>query len=394
VYAESVAGGFLLATEATFDITDEIALNVEDRFENDISSFIQTIDDSTSDIKGYLKITDESDANNFVIFAIIGEHFVHTNHFHIPVAYVSGATVPFADNTNIVVSFTVTGDRGDQGPTGPTGAQGPTGSTGDTGPTGATGPDGKFFASETAPSVGAGSEGVTWYNTLTGQMLVYYDGFWVESHGALVGEAGPTGPTGVGATGPTGPTGPSGGPTGPQGETGPTGPTGPTGAQGITGPTGAASTAVGPTGPTGAVGDTGPTGPTGASGTISVTSPITNSGTSTAAALGFDQTAISINASQVVTTATAKVTDYVLQPSDANTYIRSTGDAITVTVADVLDSGESVTFIQAGTGQITFEGSGVTLNSVDGKLSTNTQFSAATVAKVGGLYYLIGDLVA
>jgi hypothetical protein len=114
------------------------------------------------------------------------------------------------------------------------------------------------------------------------------------------------------------------------------------------------------------VGDTGPTGPTGASGTISVTSPITNSGTSTAAALGFDQTAISINASQVVTTATAKVTDYVLQPSDANTYIRSTGDAITVTVADVLDSGESVTFIQAGTGQITFEGSGVTLNSVDG----------------------------
>jgi hypothetical protein len=81
-----------------------------------------------------------------------------------------------------------------------------------------------------------------------------------------------------------------------------------------------------------------------------------------------------------------------LQPSDANTYIRSTGDAITVTVADVLDSGESVTFIQAGTGQITFEGSGVTLNSVGGKLKTNTQFSAATIAKVGGAYYLVGDL--
>jgi hypothetical protein len=446
VYAESVAGGFLLATEATFDITDEIALNNEDRFENDISSFIQTIDDSTSDIKGYLKITDESDANNFVIFAIIGEHFTHIDHFHIPVAYVSGTTVPFADNTNIVVSFTVTGDRGDQGPTGPTGATGPQGQdafawdptrvdpngytvgeivffegdyyicllnndaieptaegalglywdsytfVGPTGASGPTGPRGRFTASESAPA--SPSEGDAWYNSVTGQMLVYYDGFWIESHGSLVGEIGPTGPTGAGATGPTGPTGPSGGPTGPQGETGPTGPTGPTGAQGITGPTGAASTVTGPTGATGPTGDLGPTGPTGASGTISVTSPITNSGTSTAAALGFDQTAISINASQVVTTATAKVTDYVLQPSDANTYIRSTGDAITVTVADVLDSGESVTFIQAGTGQITFEGSGVTLNSVDGKLSTNTQFSAATVAKVGGLYYLIGDLVA
>ena len=46
----------------------------------------------------------------------------------------------------------------------------------------------------------------------------------------------------------------------------------------------------GPTGPTGA---TGPTGPTGASGVIAVTSPITNSGTSTSATIGIDQTAFS-----------------------------------------------------------------------------------------------------
>jgi hypothetical protein len=83
--------------------------------------------------------------------------------------------------------------------------------------------------------------------------------------------------TGIGPTGPTGSTGA----TGNTGATGPTGPTGPTGA------TGAASTVTGPTGPTGATGTTGATGPTGPSGVISVSSPITNSGTSTSATIGI-----------------------------------------------------------------------------------------------------------
>ena len=113
-----------------------------------------------------------------------------------------------------------------------------------------------------------------------------------------------------GSTGPTGPTGPTGavGPTGPS-VTGPTGPVstepsvvpGPTGA---TGATGAASTVTGPTGPNGATGATGPTGPavtgpTGPSGVISVTGPITNSGTSTSANIGINQSLISIANTQV-----------------------------------------------------------------------------------------------
>lgn len=53
------------------------------------------------------------------------------------------------------------------------------------------------------------------------------------------------------------------------------GPTGPQGPQGVQGPKG----------------DTGDTGPQGPSGVVSVSSPITNSGTSSAAALGFDQAA-------------------------------------------------------------------------------------------------------
>jgi hypothetical protein len=105
-------------------------------------------------------------------------------------------------------------------------------------------------------------------------------------------------------------------------------------------------------------------------------------------------TVATIPAGKIVTTTTDKSSNYTLIAADENTYIRSTGSAITITVPDVLANGESVNFIQAGAGQITFAGSGLTLNSVDAKLKTNKQFSGATITKVGGAYYLIGDLAA
>jgi hypothetical protein len=108
--------------------------------------------------------------------------------------------------------------------------------------------------------------------------------------------------------------------------------------------------------------------------------------------VGIDQTGLELNANQIVTSVTDKSANYTIQASDANTFIRSTGSAITVTVPDVLSNGESVNFIQAGSGQVTFAGSSVTINSVDSKLKTNKQYSGATITKLGGAYYLIGDL--
>jgi hypothetical protein len=64
------------------------------------------------------------------------------------------------------------------------------------------------------------------------------------------------------------------------GNVGPQGPTGPTGPQGATGPAGA-------------------TGATGSSGVVAVTSPITNSGTSTSANIGINQGSLTIAQSQV-----------------------------------------------------------------------------------------------
>lgn len=131
-------------------------------------------------------------------------------------------------------------------------------------------------------------------------------------------------------------------------------------------------------------------GEAGASGVVSATSPITyNSETQT---VGINQSAIAINMSQISTTVSDKSANYTLVSSDKNTYIRSTGSAITITVPDVLANGESVNFIQAGAGQITFLGSGITINSTDAKLKTNKQFSGASIVKLGGAYYLVGDL--
>jgi hypothetical protein len=137
------------------------------------------------------------------------------------------------------------------------------------------------------------------------------------------GPQGITGPTGAASTvtGPTGSTGPTG-PTGAVGATGAastvTGPTGATGATGATGPqgpigaTGADSTVTGPTGPigpTGATGTPGATGPQGSSGVVSVTGPITNTGTSGAAVIGINQSLISIANTQVTGLGTSSTKD-------------------------------------------------------------------------------------
>lgn len=106
--------------------------------------------------------------------------------------------------------------------------------------------------------------------------------------------------------------------------------------------------------------------------------------------------ASSVSSAIITTAVSDKSANYSIVAGDCNTYIRSTGSAITITVANVLSVGQSVNFIQYGAGQVTFAaGSGVTLSSVDAKLKTNKQYSAATVTCVAsGLYVLVGDLAA
>jgi hypothetical protein len=130
---------------------------------------------------------------------------------------------------------------------------------------------------------------------------------------------------------------------------------------------------------------------------VAVTSPITNSGTSSSATIGIDQTLLAINMKQVATTVTDKSSGYTILAADENTFIRSTSaTAVTMTIANVLAVGESVQFIQFGAGQITFAaGSGATLRSVDNKLKSNKQYSVVAITCVAsGEYLVTGDVVA
>lgn len=109
------------------------------------------------------------------------------------------------------------------------------------------------------------------------------------------------------------------------------------------------------------------------------------------AAVGVDATVAS---GAITTSVNDKSANYSIVAADANEFIRSTGSAITITIDNVLSVGQSVQFIQAGSGQITFAaGSGVTLSSADGNLKTAKQYSGATVVcGASGVYYLIGNL--
>jgi hypothetical protein len=91
---------------------------------------------------------------------------------------------------------------------------------------------------------------------------------------------------------------------------------------------------VGPTGPTGPQGAAGATGATGASGVVAVTSPITNSGTSTSASLGFNATGF-VKTSDTGTVTSTMIADGTIvnadiSPSAAIGATKISGEAATL----------------------------------------------------------------
>lgn len=269
-------------------LPDATVLYVDDRDINgvDLQSFLRTIDDSTSPLKGHFRIGVANAPSTFAIFTItaITEE---DGYFKIDCAHVDGA-FRFDDQAELILTFARTGDIGPTGSTGPQGATGPgfagliSTSTVAIGTSTVTFVTNKSAVSESAFMGGnyvfayAGSSA-----TIYGQIVSFagknltLNPITTEGTGTysnwlfdLTGELGPVGPTG--ATGIDGATGPAGA----QGSTGATGP------EGATGPQGDPGGATGPTGATGAFGSTGATGLTGATGIFAGLSwTLTNNGT-------------------------------------------------------------------------------------------------------------------
>jgi hypothetical protein len=158
---------------------------------------------------------------------------------------------------------------------------------------------------------------------------------------------------------------------GPLGDAGPRGPSGP----------------LGPIGPKGPVGDDGDDGP---AGSVNVEFPMEYDAEELL--LSIDQSGLTVSETNIVSPTSSKTSTYTLQSLDANSFIGSASSALTVTVPDVLQNGQLVTFVQTSPEKITFVGSGITLNSKSSTLKTKMLYAGASVAKINNSYYLFGDL--
>jgi len=175
-------------TDLTLANTLYISENA-DNFQS-IYTYLQTIDDSTSAIKGHFTVTEKANTSNFVLYAITGLHAHYTNYFAVPTSYLNGSANNFTNNLDIIITFARTGDIGDTGYTGSTGfvgSQGELGYTGSQGDTGYTGSKGDLGYTG---SVGSGFVGSAGYLGSTG---------FVGSKGDL-GYTGSIGFTGSAAT--------------------------------------------------------------------------------------------------------------------------------------------------------------------------------------------------
>ena len=113
--------GYIAFGNVSFSSTSIMRISYIDKSAVSVESFLQTVDDSTSAIKGHFSVTDKNNSDVYAIFAITGLHSEHTDHFDIPVAHITGET-SFDDLTEVIVTFARTGDVGDQGPPGYTGS--------------------------------------------------------------------------------------------------------------------------------------------------------------------------------------------------------------------------------------------------------------------------------
>ena len=161
-------------------------------------NYLNTIDDSTSSIKGTFKLEEKANTQNFAYFSITGSHTHPSDYFQVPVAWLNGAT-SFSNSLDTIITFTRTGDMGDIGYTGSKGDIGYTGSRGYDGSVGYTGSKGDIGYTGSK-----GADGTIGYNGSTG----YTGSKGDTGYGGSFGASGYTGS--IGYTGSLGYTGSQG----------------------------------------------------------------------------------------------------------------------------------------------------------------------------------------
>jgi hypothetical protein len=96
--------------ELRISLTDNITYTTDNITYTSILTYLQTINDSTSAIKGTFRMYDKSDTRNYTTFAIIGNHIEYDTWFAVPITYLSGDTSR-TNGTEVTMRFARTGDN-------------------------------------------------------------------------------------------------------------------------------------------------------------------------------------------------------------------------------------------------------------------------------------------
>lgn len=137
--------GTLRLNAGTQNTATAIYLDLLDSNGADWTATLDSLDDSTSTVKGHIRLFDRTDDSKFLLFTISAVTS-HTGYRELTVAIVESSTAsPFSAADSLALAFSRTGN---------TGSTGATGSTGSTGAAGATWHDGAG-----APSDGLGANG-------------------------------------------------------------------------------------------------------------------------------------------------------------------------------------------------------------------------------------------
>ena len=154
------SGTINAVTQITFDDVTIDNINV--------SSLLDSFDDSNSVLRGILTLRSVSNASRWATFYVSGSVAAGLNSRRVPVIYTSGPGGFVADET-CGVSFVRSGDAGPAGPQGEPGLQGATGPAGPPGPQGEPGLQGATGPAGPAGVSGLGGSGAVWRNYVTAQ---------------------------------------------------------------------------------------------------------------------------------------------------------------------------------------------------------------------------------
>ena len=146
----------------TQNTSTEISIDSTDDGGNSINSFLQTILSVTSAVKGFVRISEKFNTDNYILWNI-DDLTNNTGWWLLEVgAQASSDTNPFSNSDDVIVSFVTTGDRGDDGTSGSSGTSGDSGTSGSSGTSGDSGTSGSSGTSgDSGTSGSSGTSGVT-----------------------------------------------------------------------------------------------------------------------------------------------------------------------------------------------------------------------------------------